>query len=210
MSTLYVIRHGQASYGQADYDRLSPLGVEQARALGEHLRTQRIDALYAGPRKRQRDTATHLGLPHAPQILDGLDEYPAEVIFRNQHPEVDSAADPREIQLLFERAVTRWAAAEIVVDGAGSFADFSARVRGALADVMAREGRGRTVCVVTSAGPTSCAMQMALGLTDPMAMKLSWVVANSSVTELKWREDVCSLISFNTLPHLQPRMVTYR
>ena len=34
MSTLYLIRHGQASYGEADYDRLSPRGVEQAKAVG--------------------------------------------------------------------------------------------------------------------------------------------------------------------------------
>ena len=34
MSTLYLIRHGQASYGEADYDRLSPRGIEQARAIG--------------------------------------------------------------------------------------------------------------------------------------------------------------------------------
>jgi broad specificity phosphatase PhoE len=34
VGTLYLIRHGQASYGEADYDRLSPRGIEQAQAVG--------------------------------------------------------------------------------------------------------------------------------------------------------------------------------
>ncbi|MEC8667907.1 MAG: histidine phosphatase family protein, partial [Pseudomonadota bacterium] len=34
MPTLYLIRHGQASFGADDYDVLSPIGHEQARALG--------------------------------------------------------------------------------------------------------------------------------------------------------------------------------
>jgi len=34
MGTLYLVRHGQASYGAADYDQLSPRGALQARRLG--------------------------------------------------------------------------------------------------------------------------------------------------------------------------------
>ena len=29
MGILYLVRHGQASFGEADYDRLSPLGHRQ-------------------------------------------------------------------------------------------------------------------------------------------------------------------------------------
>ena len=38
MSELLVIRHGQASFGQDNYDVLSDLGHEQARAAGAALR----------------------------------------------------------------------------------------------------------------------------------------------------------------------------
>ncbi len=58
MATLLLIRHGQASYGQADYDRLSPQGEEQARALGRYLADAKLDAIYAGPLRRQVQTAT--------------------------------------------------------------------------------------------------------------------------------------------------------
>jgi hypothetical protein len=37
VGNLYLIRHGQASFGAADYDVLSPVGERQSLALGEHL-----------------------------------------------------------------------------------------------------------------------------------------------------------------------------
>ena len=37
MGTLYLVRHGQASFGEDDYDRLSPLGHRQAQQLGRYL-----------------------------------------------------------------------------------------------------------------------------------------------------------------------------
>lgn len=41
MSVIYLVRHGQASFGSDDYDRLSTIGREQAQALGEYLITYR-------------------------------------------------------------------------------------------------------------------------------------------------------------------------
>ena len=37
MANLFLVRHGQASFGADDYDRLSPTGHEQSRLLGEYL-----------------------------------------------------------------------------------------------------------------------------------------------------------------------------
>ena len=34
MGMLYLVRHGQASFGAADYDQLSELGARQCEALG--------------------------------------------------------------------------------------------------------------------------------------------------------------------------------
>ena len=57
MGRLVLVRHGQASYGQADYDRLSPTGEQQARALGPTLAGLGLDALFVGPLRRQQQTA---------------------------------------------------------------------------------------------------------------------------------------------------------
>jgi broad specificity phosphatase PhoE len=62
VATLLLIRHGQASYGEADYDRLSARGVAQAEALGAYLKTLRLDAVFHGPLRRQRETAEFAGL----------------------------------------------------------------------------------------------------------------------------------------------------
>lgn len=86
MSSLLLIRHGQASLGAADYDVLSPLGVIQARRLGDHLAGMvRPDLIVTGPRVRQRDTATHMiaaararGAQFPDPVLrPEFDEYPA-------------------------------------------------------------------------------------------------------------------------------------
>ena len=59
LSTLYLIRHGQASFGAEDYDVLSDLGIEQGRQLGSYWarRGPALDACYVGPRRRHVGTA---------------------------------------------------------------------------------------------------------------------------------------------------------
>jgi broad specificity phosphatase PhoE len=58
VGNLYLIRHGQASFGADDYDVLSPAGVRQSQALGEHLpNLGRLDRCVAGDLRRQQDTA---------------------------------------------------------------------------------------------------------------------------------------------------------
>ena len=59
MSVIYMIRHGQASFGQSHYDRLSDQGRRQSEILGEFLLRQgvRFDHIYMGTLQRQIDTA---------------------------------------------------------------------------------------------------------------------------------------------------------
>lgn len=239
MSTLLVIRHGQASFGQADYDKLTPLGVSQSEHLGRWLATYgvRLDAIFYGPRRRQTDTALHMlaaaraagaDWPDA-EVVAALDEYPAEAIMRASLPALLASADEearavfggdplavatdaRRFQRLFERVMRSWVAGELAhaLGPTESFAGFATRVRGALDDIMARAGRGKTVAVVTSAGPASIAAQMALELDDAVTLKLSWVVANTGIADIKWRDSEMTLVSFNGIPHLAPSLVTYR
>ena len=56
---MYLIRHGQASFGEDDYDRLSERGELQARVLGGalvHL-SPRIGTVASGDMLRHRQTA---------------------------------------------------------------------------------------------------------------------------------------------------------
>jgi broad specificity phosphatase PhoE len=231
VSSLVLVRHGQASFGAADYDVLSPLGAEQAAALGRHLvaRGKPIDALYAGPRRRHLDTARHLiagaaeaevALPE-PTVLDGLDEYPAIELLRRWLPRLGerdpalaaalAAGDRRRYQEAFESIVDQWVRGELTTDDdLESYGAFANRVEAALAAIMGREGRGRRIAVVTSGGPVAMALRACLGLADVTALRLAWVVANASYSELRYRDGALSLIGFNHVGHLDDRLTTYR
>ena len=62
MSELIFVRHGQASFGQKSYDKLSDLGIEQVRILALHLQSlgEEFDYIYCGSLLRQQETAREL------------------------------------------------------------------------------------------------------------------------------------------------------
>ena len=59
MRHITLVRHGQASFLEADYDKLCANGEAQARLLGKYwLRRGMIfHNAYSGPRLRQQETA---------------------------------------------------------------------------------------------------------------------------------------------------------
>lgn len=59
MGAIYLVRHGQASFGAADYDALSPRGFEQSTVVGAELLRRNVSFSQArsGTLARQRDTA---------------------------------------------------------------------------------------------------------------------------------------------------------
>ena len=58
MGNLYLVRHGQASFGAEDYDNLSELGRKQAVRLGEYFRDngQSFDTVFTGTLRRHGQT----------------------------------------------------------------------------------------------------------------------------------------------------------
>jgi broad specificity phosphatase PhoE len=234
VSTLYLIRHGQASFGAANYDVLSERGVEQSRHLGMHWATKEwhLDAIYTGPRERQRDTATHFieaarttGREYPEMVvLDEFDEYPAFELLRhwipilsNEDPELAELAQggvalTRErLNKAFNIIIGKWTRGELDEDGLESYRQFVERVERGLQRLMEQEGRGRRVAVTTSGGPISVAMRHALGLADETTMRVAAVVANSSVSEFRYRDDRrLTMVAFNRIPHLPEALITYR
>lgn len=227
MSTLYLVRHGQASFGQPDYDLLSALGEQQVALLRDHLHglAEAPDAIYSGALRRQRDTARILAEPTGRPVseLQGFNEYSAGALIRAHaaatgtvlpEPGPGARIDPRGFQRRLEEVGLLWAEGRLDAAGVEPWQRFSDRVAAAVAEVMEREGRAKRVVVSTSAGVIGAAVGHLLGLPPREAVKLSWSVHNSSVTRIQYDGSRTSLLSFNTVPHLEHpdrrTMVTYR
>ena len=221
MGTLYLVRHGQASFGSHDYDRLSDLGHRQCRALGEHFRSMgtRFDAVLTGTLRRHRETyegiAEGLGERLEPEVWAGLDEYDPEAIVRAVHPgEIAPPTSPEAVRQhfrLLREGLIAWMQGDTTPVGLPTHADFTAGVASALA--RARQQADAEVLIVSSGGPISVAVGLVLGLQPEAIVELNLRLRNSAVTEFVASPKRHSLLSFNTLPHLhQPGLadwVTY-
>ncbi|MBB6252378.1 histidine phosphatase family protein [Nitrospirillum iridis] len=204
MVALYLIRHGQASFGADDYDRLSAIGLDQGRRVGRDL-AQRLGAAaivaVSGGLNRHRDTAgACLGAMGRGDVAlaqdPDLNEYdPADIIARHRPDLADAAAlraelatapDPRRAyQALFADAVTRWMGGGHDGDYAECWPVFRARVLAGLARAAQRAvDGGGAVLVFTSGGPIMVAVQAVLGLDDAAARQLHWALVNGGVTKL--------------------------
>src|SRR5438067_3232531 len=166
MSVLWLVRHGQASVGSADYDRLSPLGHEQSRLLGHQFADWGLafDEVFVGPRRRHRETwdavaaayrARGLDVPE-PLTLDALDEFPASEVFesllprlRESDPEVralaEGDAEPGSMERLFQVVCRAWARAHVQDPTIETWSAFRERVSAAFAEMTDGMRRGRTI-----------------------------------------------------------------
>jgi broad specificity phosphatase PhoE len=204
MSTLTVVRHGQARPFDANPDQLSPLGEEQARMLGEYWKRLGIkfDEVWSGSLVRQRQTA-ELACG-APWVSEDWNEYDANGILHSYAPpyEIEPGMDRnKKFQKVFEPAMLGWLTAEEhpTVETWGTFRD---RVLRALRKIQ--EGpSNRNVALFTSGGPVSVLVQHAINAHDRSFLEINWRVKNCSITEFTFSRDRISLDSFNSLPHLE-------
>ena len=211
MGTLYLVRHGQASFGADDYDQLSPLGLQQAQRLGAHwlAQGQRFDTVLLGTLRRHAQTLDGIaqglpGLP-APQVLPSLDEYDSLALIRAIHTEPLQKPNTPELyrhhfRLLCD-AIAQWMAGVISPQGMPSWEDFSLGVRRVL-DQVRRDHADQNVLLVSSGGPISTAVGEVLGTAPEVTIALNMRIRNSAVTEFSVSPKRLMLQTFNTLPHL--------
>ncbi len=233
MSDIYMIRHGQASFSSENYDRLSTLGCLQSEILGESLSHMGIffDAIYSGSLERQRHTAervlerTPAGSRRDLRIQPGLNEYDAKGIVEAQVPamirdnpnlalDLGRMNERRSFQRIFERAMRRWLSGRYDAEGVEPWKAFRDRVQGAVNRIMMENGRGKTVAIFTSGGPICVTLQMALGITEDIAIQLNWQLRNTSVSVFKYSDRGIFMHSYNSINHLLDRkdstLLTYR
>lgn len=213
MGQILLVRHGQASFGAADYDALSPLGFEQSRLLGQALakRAIPVDVIVHGTMRRHRETAetcaAAAGWSSVPEIDPGWDEFDFLSVLAVHPHEYGPEPTKAEFQRLFEDATEAWIA------GADrgyeeTFEAFSDRVRAALARTVALAD-SRTVAVFTSGGPV--ALAVAEVLADPAALepqlprlwaRLNRMAVNSALTRVVSGSTGLNLLTYNDQSHL--------
>ena len=208
MGQVLLVRHGQASWGAADYDVLSPLGERQATATGAFLAGVRPDAVVHGLMQRQRRTAELMaeaaGWSLAPSVDERWDEMDHLAVLDAQPRDFDGEPDAHQFQAWFEKATVRWLSGAHDGEYAESWSEFHDRVLAGL-DAL---GDGITV-VVTSGGPIS--VVVAHLLESPAAYRrIAPVVVNASVTKVVVGRRGHTLVSFNEHGHLPGDLLTYR
>ncbi len=232
MSTLYLVRHGQASFGTANYDQLSATGEEQVRQLGRYFAAanQRIDHIYSGSLRRQTQTAqiiaNELGASApAVNIEPAFDEYDSDVILQTFAKSLSAAEltaagwpelrnDRKKFQFFLERAARAWVEAQIEAEEMTPWHGFHGRISKALEHIMRSHGRSKTLLISTSGGVIGTIVAHVMGLSNHMGIELNWAIHNASITRLFYSSEKISLSMFNALPHLDRaetrHLITYR
>ena len=211
MGTLYLVRHGQASFGADDYDQLSPRGHEQAVRLGAYWRERglQFDAVLCGTLRRHAQTLQGIqqGLEGTPEplLMPGLNEYDSHALIHCVHPMPLPRPDTPELykqhfRLLCD-AMAQWMAGTISPAGMPCWDDFSGGVRAAL-DHVRRQHTGHNVLLVSSGGPIAAAVGEVLCTPPEVTIALNMRIRNSAVTEFSISPKRLMLQTFNTLPHL--------
>ncbi|WFC62343.1 histidine phosphatase family protein [Pseudomonas sp. REST10] len=232
MGSIYLIRHGQASFGADDYDVLSPVGVRQAEVLGEHLEQLGIafDRCISGSLRRQQHTATsalqRMSSAPALDIDDAFNEFDADAVIRSLLPDLlpeepealhilrNGAQNRAEFQRLFAKLIQRWVSGEHDTPELQSWQAYVEQVAGGLQRILEQAHSKQNIAIFTSGGTITALLRLITGVPAEKAFELNWQIVNTSLSLLKFRGSEVSLASFNSHVHLQllkaPELITYR
>ena len=224
MSTLTLVRHGQATPFEKVTDRLSETGVEQSRLLGEYWRRHgvRFHEIVCGSLNRHKQTLDAMGLEGEVRFDSGWNEYHADAIIAKLSPLLEGRDERygrlasesraamkgpernRYFQRMLEVLMDAWLGGSVTEEGVESFEAFESRVHAALRAVV--EGpSGRDVVVITSGGPIGLCVRRALGAPPRAFLDVNWRMRNASVTEFTFGASRFTLDTMNGLPHLEDR-----
>lgn len=237
MSKIILIRHGQASYGAANYDNLSEKGVVQSRALGEYFVSKKIqlDKIYVGKLQRHLQTFeafasafidNDLELPN-PVFIEELNEHHANETLRlafddftKQYAHAKKLADEvranPELQrknslLIFELFFKEYTTGrfDFKHDSVQSWTDFRAQTKKGIEQIKKEMGSGETVAVFTSGGTKSSIIGDLLGVNEEQVAEFNLVMKNTSFSQLLFSKNNLNLLTLNETPHLPDDLITF-
>jgi broad specificity phosphatase PhoE len=200
MGVVYIVRHGQASFGAEDYDELSELGCRQSTALGHALKGRfQPDLIVSGSLRRHQQTAK--ACLHAMGSTQDIVEDAAwnefdhqELLLKHEPLFADRTAMYKKLgeapnpigafEQLFRDSMVRWTAGQHDADYTETWPQFHNRCVDALDALISRLGESKTALVFSSGGPISQISGNLMGLTPERAMLLPASFANCGMTKI--------------------------
>lgn len=235
MASIYLIRHGQASFGTDNYDQLSSLGQRQADLTGKFFRDIGLtfDYAVAGDLSRQQETGVRV-LASQPSPAELITDVRFNEINNEEQihallpglcerdPELAAIVDggltdSKRYQKVIAAVFNAWVAPDCPDLGITPWSDFRDGVEDALKAVMSLAGAGSNSAVFTSGGTIATAVGLVLGVSSDKVYGFYEPVFNCSVTRFIFSGKRVSLSNFNDVAHLQllgaqlnEKLVTYR
>ena len=232
MGSIYLIRHGQASFGAKDYDNLSTLGIKQSQMLGQHFSNigLNFDTIYTGAMRRHQQTADACLQAMGRQspgtkTIDEFNEYDHEQVFQAHKPEFKDKAKlvqflasqdkpQKAFHLLFTQAFDRWASGKFDGEYDETWPAFNARCKRGLDAISKNASASQHIAVFTSGGPIASNIQQHLNIPDENIHTINWSMVNCSITHFLYNSSGVNLGYYNNYSHLESTinspLITYR
>lgn len=216
MTTIYLIRHGQASFGQQNYDLLSEKGELQAQILGQSLKNMIKAPPYvvAGSMHRHQQTAQLALAECFPEVKietnADWNEFDHQQIIAKYDPRFEQAEsikqalalahDPKAYLIeIFHAAISRWMSGEHDHDYTESWSMFKLRVDSALQQLCKNlnEQKPRQTLVFSSGGVISHVISQLLELNLDKSIQMNWAITNASYSTLAFSNQKMMLMGLN-------------
>ena len=217
MANIYLIRHGQASFGSDNYDNLSTLGHSQARHLAEHFNQRNIQPSHVicGNMTRHQQTRNACLAALSPPLLhDSLQISAAWNEFNHEdviavyrpdlaHPDTmkqylsQQPSPTRAFIELFSQAIKQWQHADNSAQYSESWQQFNQRIANGLTQLIEQTADDDTVFVYTSGGVISAAIMQTLSIPESQFFNINKQLVNCSVTQLHIKRQRLSVITLN-------------
>ncbi len=230
MAAIYLIRHGQASFGKRNYDALSATGIEQAKVLGASLRLRipHVDHVVSGSMKRHRQTAAHClkAMKNSTERNEDAcwNEYDHNDIIQRYNPlyksqtlmmaDMARTLKPRQaFQDMFAKAIDRWMSGKFDHEYRESWPEFEKRRVDSLKKLVKTLGKSKTALVFTSGGPITAICQEMMNIPSANIFQLNWTLANCGITKIIYSEKGIYLSSLNehsAFEGIHHNLITYR
>ena len=206
MSQITLVRHGQANTQARDevsYDKLSPLGWQQAEWLGAHQRATRHthERVFAGTLTRHLETARGMGVDKdivQDPRLNEIEYFTMATLLEEQHG-LTVPQDREGFAGHLPKLFAAWREGRIE-NPPESWSEFEDRVRDVLKEIASDPG---SALVVTSGGWISMAMAQAMALDTQSMARIALAIMNTSMHRLHTIGDHLCPVLFNAVPHLE-------